>query len=98
MSGKIIDLFSGCGGLSIGFIQNGYDVEKALEFDPMIAETYKANHPDVNVIVDDIKNVDQSGVFETAAADSPDEQHCNACRTDASPDPAPASAHRHWSG
>lgn len=69
MSGKIIDLFSGCGGLSIGFIQNGYDVEKALEFDPMIAETYKANHPDVNVIVDDIKNVDQSGVFETAAAD-----------------------------
>ena len=52
---KIIDLFAGCGGLSLGFIQAGFSVEKAVEYDPVIANTYKRNHPEVDVIVDDIK-------------------------------------------
>jgi len=66
---RIIDLFSGCGGLSIGFLQNGYSVEQALEYDPMIAKTYKTNHPNVSVIVDDIRNVDQSGIFANSNAE-----------------------------
>ena len=52
---KIIDLFAGCGGLSLGFIQAGFSVEKAVEYDPVIAGTYQRNHPEVDVIVDDIK-------------------------------------------
>lgn len=60
---KIIDLFAGCGGLSIGFIQAGFSVEKAVEFDPVIADTYQRNHPEVDVIVDDIKNIDTSDMF-----------------------------------
>lgn len=52
---KVIDLFAGCGGLSLGFIQNGYEINKAVEFDSSIANTYKLNHPEVDVIVDDIK-------------------------------------------
>lgn len=66
---KVIDLFSGCGGLSLGFEKNGYTIETALEFDPMIAETYKTNHCGVELIVDDIRNVDQSGVFSKKSAD-----------------------------
>ena len=56
---KIIDLFSGCGGLSLGFIQRGHKVVKAVEIDASIANTYKMNHPEVNMIVDDIKTLDQ---------------------------------------
>lgn len=66
---KVIDLFAGCGGLSLGFIENGYKIEKALEFDNSIANTYKLNHPDVNVIVDDIRNIDHSGIFKYGDAD-----------------------------
>lgn len=66
---KVIDLFAGCGGLSFGFIKNGYEVDKAVEFDASIANTYKLNHPKVEVIVDDIKNIDHSGVFKDGDAD-----------------------------
>ena len=60
----IIDLFSGAGGLSLGFIQNGYNVKKAVEFDEQIANTYKKNFPQVDVIIDDIKKVDKTKIFE----------------------------------
>lgn len=66
---KIIDLFAGCGGLSLGFIQAGFSVEKAVEYDPVIANTYKRNHPKVDVIVDDIKNIDTSDMFAGTMAD-----------------------------
>lgn len=66
---KVIDLFSGCGGLSLGFIKDGYTVKKAVEFDNSIAKTYQMNHPKVEVIVDDIKNIDCSGVFQSGDAD-----------------------------
>ena len=62
---NVIDLFSGCGGLSLGFIKDGYTIKKAVEFDPNIAKTYKINHPEVDVIVDDIRNIDQSGLKDS---------------------------------
>lgn len=66
---KVIDLFAGCGGLSLGFMKSGYTIEKAVEFDASIANTYKQNHPEVDVIVDDIKNIDHSGIFKKDDAD-----------------------------
>lgn len=66
---RIIDLFAGCGGLSIGFNQAGFKTVKAVEFDKMIANTYIKNHPDVEVIVDDIANIDNSNIFKHEDAD-----------------------------
>lgn len=66
---NVIDLFAGCGGLSLGFIKDGYTIKKAVEVNSKIANTYKLNHPEVDVIVDDIKNIDQSGVFNIGDAD-----------------------------
>jgi DNA (cytosine-5)-methyltransferase 1 len=43
----VLDLFSGCGGLSTGFQQAGLRVIAASDHDKSAAETYKANHPDV---------------------------------------------------
>ena len=66
---KIIDLFAGCGGLSLGFIKNQHDIVTAVEFDQTIASTYKANHPNVNVVIDDIMNIDDSDLFKQGDAD-----------------------------
>ncbi len=57
MSFTSIDLFSGVGGLTQGMIKAGFKVIAAIELDKNAAEAYRMNHPDVNVIERDIKNV-----------------------------------------
>lgn len=54
---KVVDLFAGCGGLSLGFEQAGFDVVLAIEKDEGAAETYKYNHPKATVILDDITKI-----------------------------------------
>ena len=66
---KVLDLFSGCGGLSLGFIQAGFNVSKAVEFDSSIANTYKMNHSSVEMIVDDISRLVQKNIFTYGEAD-----------------------------
>jgi len=50
-----VDLFSGCGGLTEGLVQAGYKVLSAVENNKKAVETYKANHPAVEVFERDIK-------------------------------------------
>jgi DNA (cytosine-5)-methyltransferase 1 len=45
-----IDLFSGAGGMSLGFEQAGFDVVAAVEIDPVHAAIHKFNFPDCAVI------------------------------------------------
>ena len=40
-SPKIISLFSGCGGLDLGFHQEGYETVWANDFDHWACETFK---------------------------------------------------------
>ena len=53
----MIDLFSGCGGVTAGFKAAGFRVLAAVEFDPVTAETYRLNHPEVVLYVEDIRSV-----------------------------------------
>lgn len=47
---KVIDLFAGAGGLSLGFTQTGrFKIQVAFENNPDMQETYKKNYPDVDV-------------------------------------------------
>ena len=52
-----IDLFSGCGGLTTGLIQANISVKYAVEIDSKISQVYEVNHPEVNMINDDITNI-----------------------------------------
>lgn len=69
MNKRVIDLFAGCGGLSIGFQKAGFHISKALEFDQVIASTYKHNHSNVNLFVDDIQRINIFQSFEPREAD-----------------------------
>ena len=54
---KVISLFSGCGGLDLGFEQAGFEVPVANEFDSTIYETFKVNHPNTHLVEGDIRKV-----------------------------------------
>lgn len=54
---NIIDLFAGCGGLSLGFSLAGYNIPLAIEKDKSASETYKKNHPNTKVINEDITQI-----------------------------------------
>ena len=46
----VVDLFAGAGGLSLGFMQTQkYDIKVAFENSPYMQDTYRRNHPGVEV-------------------------------------------------
>jgi len=61
---EIIDLFSGVGGLSSGFVRQGCKVVVANEIDQDIARSYTLNHPHTKMINADITSIDIRKSFE----------------------------------
>lgn len=57
---KVISLFSGCGGLDLGFEKAGFKIPIANEYDKTIWKTFKINHPDTYLIEDDIRKINES--------------------------------------
>jgi len=59
---KIIDLFAGAGGLSLGFLSTKrFDITLAVEINKFMKETYITNHQNVRMegdIIDVVKNID----------------------------------------
>ena len=55
-----IDIFAGGGALTLGLKSAGYAVAAAVEICPHAADTYRANHPDVKLLEQDIRMVSGS--------------------------------------
>lgn len=56
----IVDFFAGAGGLSCGFVQAGFKVCLANDFEDVCVRTYRFNHPELpaeNVIKGDIRKI-----------------------------------------
>jgi len=61
-SGKptLVDFFAGAGGLSLGFIQSGFRVCFANDFEEVCINTYRYNHPEVpadKILHEDIRKI-----------------------------------------
>ena len=57
---KVISLFSGCGGLDLGFERAGFDIPIANEYDSTIWETFITNHPNTKLIKGDIRQINET--------------------------------------
>jgi DNA (cytosine-5)-methyltransferase 1 len=57
MAQKIISLFSGAGGMDIGFHNAGFETAVAVELDPSCCATLRRNMPNVNVIEGDLTKI-----------------------------------------
>lgn len=64
MAYNYIDLFSGAGGLSLGFDNANFKNVLSVEFEPEYAETYSTNFPDHNVYIGDIRNISDQEIKE----------------------------------
>ncbi len=54
---RILSLFSGCGGLDKGFVDAGYEVVWANDFDKYAVQTYQANFGD-HIVLGDINKIE----------------------------------------
>ena len=61
-----IDLFSGAGGMSLGFEQAGFDVVAAVEYDPVHAATHEFNFPLTTVLCADVADVSTKALRDAA--------------------------------
>jgi DNA (cytosine-5)-methyltransferase 1 len=57
---KLVDFFCGAGGLSLGFVQEGFTIDLANDYEDVCIETYKYNHPEIpenRIIHGDIRKI-----------------------------------------
>lgn len=57
MSLNAIDLFSGAGGLHLGFERAGYNIKLCIDNNDLVEKTHKRNFPNIPMINRDINNV-----------------------------------------
>ncbi|MDO4239355.1 DNA cytosine methyltransferase [Micrococcus sp.] len=60
----VIDLFAGCGGMTVGFVETGFKPVLAVEFDRAAASTYASNFGEDHVFFGDITTLPTSAIPE----------------------------------
>lgn len=63
---KLVDLFSGCGGFSLGAHQAGFRVTAAFDNDPILASSYAYNFPNTRMVFEDVSKLSGAAVRRAA--------------------------------
>jgi DNA (cytosine-5)-methyltransferase 1 len=69
---KVIDVFAGVGGLSLGAARAGFDVRAVVENDPIAIATHAINFPKTNHIARDVSRLSGSDLLNLAGLDHGD--------------------------
>lgn len=65
MSINIVSVYSGCGGIDIGFERAGFNTVFATDIWDLACNTLQKNFPSTKVVCDDIQNLDFSSIIRT---------------------------------
>lgn len=60
---RVVSLFSGIGGLDLGFINQGFDLIYANDNDKFAVQTYRANYKH-KIVESDIEDIDPNEILE----------------------------------
>ena len=63
---KVISLFSGAGGMDIGFENAGFEIAVAVEMDPSCCDTLRTNRPNLPIINKNITEVATDEILSSA--------------------------------
>lgn len=63
---KIISLFSGAGGMDLGFYQEGFDIALAIDLEESAIDTHKKNFSNSLSVAADLTKIGPNGVLEKA--------------------------------
>ena len=63
---RLVDIFSGCGGFSVGARQAGFKVVAAFDIDPILASSYLYNFPGTRLIFKDATELDGEAIRAAA--------------------------------
>lgn len=63
---KVISLFSGAGGMDIGFENAGFEIAVAVEFDLSCCNTLRANRPNLKVMQCDVSSIKTEDILREA--------------------------------
>ena len=66
---KIVDLFSGCGGFSLGAKNAGCDLVLSFDIDPILTSSYKMNFPGAHLVLGDVRKLSGDGCKKMAGGD-----------------------------
>src|SRR5438093_12367899 len=67
---KVIDVFAGVGGLSLGAARAGFNVALAVEFDKHALAAHKKNFPKVKHLAEDIGKLDGGKLLNDAGIEA----------------------------
>ena len=68
---NVIDLFCGCGGLSLGFENAGFNVLLGIDNDKKALETFELHHHGAKTICGDITEINYSNHIKPIIGDNP---------------------------